>query len=134
VPPHRLRSRWAPLGKWLKGLSFGPARGCWQKDGLTERCEERKRTVFALAGSLFFCQSYFCQSSGVGKWHPSPQLPKLLLTLQLHNLEALAHVSHLLGGTKQMVAGRARISRNVKSERSYRFRSHPRRYLQISGK
>jgi hypothetical protein len=33
-----------------------------------------------------------------------------------------------------MVAGRARISRNVKSERSYRTRSHPRRYPQISGK
>jgi hypothetical protein len=29
----------------------------------------------------------------------------------------------LLGGTKMMVADRAQISRNVKSERSYRSRS-----------
>ena len=33
-----------------------------------------------------------------------------------------------------MVAGRARISRNVKSQRSYSSRSHPRRYPQISAK
>jgi hypothetical protein len=38
-------------------------------------------------------------------------------------VDAFAHVSHLLGGTKMMVADRAQISRNVKSERSYRSRS-----------